>query len=125
VQAASAEEASRVATARAATSAAQIHGLGAGGNRSSGPVAGSRAAAAAADGSDDESSEEEEDASGGRAGGRGSGGRGGGRGGGGDGRAPVNPERERARKDKNKAAVGNHHRKDRAAHKQRALLGPT
>jgi len=47
-------------------------------------------------------------------GGRGRAGRGGA---GGSVGASANPQRDHARKDKNKAAVGNHHRKDRAARK--------
>jgi hypothetical protein len=109
VTAASADEAARVATARAAASAALIHGLGAGGNR--GPPDG--------DASGSSSSDDEDGGQVTAAGGAPGGGRGRGRGG------PPDGARARARKDQNKAAVGNHHRKDRAANKQRALLGPT
>ena len=107
VTAGSAEEAARLATARAAEAASLIHGLGAGGNR--GPPAGGGGGGA--------SSSEDED--GGEAGGATGGGAGRGR------LGPPDGARARARKEHNKGAVGNHHRKDRAANKQRALLGPT
>ena len=107
VTAGSAEEAAQLAAARAAEAASLIHGLGAGGNR--GPPVGSGGGGA--------SSSEDED--GDEAGGATGGGAGRGR------HGPPDGNRARARKEQNKGAVGNHHRKDRAANKQRALLGPT
>ena len=100
VMAPSAEAAHRLGAVQAATAAAQIHGLGQGGNRGGGPAQATGGAEAERDGG----------------GGRGSGGRGGG------GRAAGRSSY--AHKEAHKAAVGNHHRKDRAAQKQRALLGP-
>ena len=81
----------------------QMMGLGPGGNK----------AAAYAEGAHQQSAGGEGGSSGGgrgRGGGGGRGGRGGGRGGGG-GRGSF------AHKDKNKAAIANHHRKDRAMKK--------
>ena len=111
VMAASAEEAARLAAARAAEAASLIHGLGAGGNR--GPPAFSGGGAGASS-SEDEDAEASGVAAGGASGGAGRGRHG-----------PPDGSRARARKEQNKGAVGNHHRKDRAANKQRALLGPT
>ena len=95
VMAASAEAAHAIGAAQAAAERAQIHGLGEGGNRAApGPAAAPR-----------------------EGGGRGEGG--GGEGGPGRGRSRGSF----ARKEQNKGAVGNHHRRDRAAAKQRVLLG--
>jgi activating signal cointegrator complex subunit 2 len=99
VQAASAEAAHAIGQAAAAAEKAQIHGLGEGGNRAApGPAAAPR-----------------------EAGGRGDGGEGGRGDGGGPGRGRGRGSF--ARKEQNKGAVGNHHRRDRAAAKQRVLLG--
>ena len=108
VTAASTEEAAQLAAARAAEAASLIHGLGAGGNRGPPVASGGNAGA---------SSSEEEDGEAAAVGGA-SGGAGRGR------HGPPDGSRARARKEQNKGAVGNHHRKDRAANKQRALLGP-
>ena len=123
VSASSAEDASRIAAERAAAAAATIHGLGAGGNHGA-PASGGAARGGVADA--DESSDEDGDAgASGAGGGPGRSAPGGGRGQGGRGRGRGGDDaRAHARKEHNKAAVGNHHRKDRAAHKQRALLGP-
>jgi activating signal cointegrator complex subunit 2 len=86
-----------------------IHGLGPGGNK-----AHLQPRPAQRQGQGDEGEDGEEDGEGGQGGG---GGRGGGRGGGGGGRGPPNY----ARKEQNKAAVANHHRKDRALRKQGML----
>ena len=94
VMAASAEAAHAIGQAQAAAEKAQIHGLGAGGNRAApGPVA-----------------PREPGAGRGRGEGEGGPGRGRGRG-------------SFARKEQNKGAIGNHHRKDRATAKQRVLMG--
>eukprot|EP00798_Chlamydomonas_sp_ICE-L_P006570 gene6570-3222_t len=87
--------------------AQEIMGLGAGGNV---PIRPPKAGGGGGDGGEGDESGEED----GGGGGPGWGGRGGGRGGAGRGRgAPSH-----ARNEKNKSAVGNHHRKDRAARKQ-------
>jgi hypothetical protein len=110
-----AAEVSDMAEAGRALEAAQvaaeaIYGLGAGGNKG---LQRAEAEGAREGQGEGEGEGEEGEGEGGGWDGGGRGGRGRGRGGGGRGRGPPNF----ARKEQNKAAVGNHHRKDRAMRK--------
>ncbi|KAL6771022.1 hypothetical protein ACKKBF_B33605 [Auxenochlorella protothecoides x Auxenochlorella symbiontica] len=116
------EEHLRQVLAQAAAGRREIHGLGPGGNKplaAPRPDLAPRMAAAAASGGQAAGQEQGRQGPDRAPGGRG--GPGPRRGGGGD---PAS-DRDRKKKDQHKAAVGNHHRKDRAAQKQnRGMAAP-